>query len=325
MKQGKKSLLIIGFSLGIMFAFTGCSDGKDLCKVTELNNPYEDYIITDLDYSDEKGLQVAGFQKNNASEILASVWSYDKNCEWIKEYEKIFTCSKDKQIEALIFWSDNSGFFVPYTWKFESDPFEEKYYYVNSDGTEKRLKGKEFSCISYMNIIDDSNLFWVNYEDFFIRKWDGKQNNEPELLNLDNIKKARQISRAGNYLYVVGFDKDATIINTLTKKELMPTENLKFFCEDTYDSDGGNESIFAVYAEKTSEILFYANATGIWKYENGKKTLLLDSADAKFGTEVYFEDIAVENSKTIYISFLKIDNGIATSNIVRYEFDYSRI
>lgn len=323
MKWLIKICFTICFSFSIVLLLTSCNDKSEECRITKYSYPSESFILTDLSYSNEKGVQVAGFSKSSPNKIVANVYSYIDEKTWKEEYEESFDCSVDTQIEAQIFWSNKGGVIIPYTWKHADDPFEEIFYYVNPNGFSKEIENKEFTCISDMCFSNKNKIFWVNYEDFLLREWNSSNSKQPRIVKLTNVNSVNQIGYYDEYIYVVGFAGDSTIINTLDGKELPTTQNLENLSKDIFDSGiSGNEFLFGVFKDQeASETLFYADASGIWRYKDGEKKLLLSGADAGFGTETYFTDIAIQNKKTIYIDFLRIENGVGISEMICYQFD----
>lgn len=196
--------------ISIMLLIASCDESKGMCTIKEIDCPVEDYVITDLNYSSERGLQVAGFEKITNNQITISAWTFE-NERWQEQYKKLVECEEDRFLESQFYWANGEGFAIPYTWKHVDDKFQEKYYHVFENGTEYRLLNDGFSYVTDMNLIDSENIYWINYEDFLLRKWNGIPNHNPSIVSLNNVKQVMQIDYQGERLYLLGYEGDALL------------------------------------------------------------------------------------------------------------------
>lgn len=326
--MGRKRIIVISFILVIAVSLASCSDEKNSeSRKTILNLPDESFIITDLEYSQEKGLQVSGFTKAGPHSMTVSVWNYKDNGKWEQEFQKDFSCNPERKIEGQIYWSSNVGVIIPYTWTSDdtnSGELKEEYYYINTNGDPEKLRTKGLSGISNMVFTNKDEAYWRNFEKGSLKKWNFQQGTTPEEIKLAEVNLVNRIAYADDCLYILGFEGDAALYDVKKEQEIPCTENLMTLSEELFATDdiGGNEFAFVPYADEDQhEILYYIDNTGLWEYRDGKKTKLLDGIEEEFGEKTYFIDIVVKDEKTIFIALLRSDNGILTEDLWQYDLN----
>jgi len=289
-----------------------------------LNIPEENFIITDLVYSQKRGLQVSGFTKPEPHKMTVSVWNHTDDGEWEREFEKNFNCDNELEIEGQIYWSLDSGFMIPYTWKTgsaDSSNLKEEYYYVNRKGNLEKLPTKGFSGISNMIFAGEDRVYWKDFMEFSLKRWNCESGAVPKKVKLSGVKKVSRIAYAGDLLYVLGFNQDVALYNLKIEKEIPGSENLIMLAKDLfYTERAGNDFAFAPYIdENEKEILYYIDNTGLWKYQNGEKTRLISDDEEAFGENTFFTGIAVKDEKTIFINLFNSKDGVIKEEILRYD------
>ncbi len=319
----KRIIGIISFVFVIAAAFAGCGDESAEVKGTVLKMPEEDFIATDIAYSQAKGLQISGFTKSESHKITASAWNYGKDKEWEKGFEKAFSCEDGKEMEAQMFWPSDCGFVIPYTWKegsAVSPKLEEEYYYVNPEGDVKKLHADGLSGINNLIFTSREKAYWTDFTDFSLKRCDFLKEETPEEIKLSGVRKVSRIAYSGNYLYILGFEGDAALYDVKKEKELPCSETLLMLSKELFDTElAANEYSFAAYIdENRNEVLYYIDDTGLWKYENGEKKKLLDGEAEGFAENTYFTGMAVKDENTIFINLFKSNDGLIEQKILQY-------
>jgi len=324
---GMRKKGIIGMiSVMVMAAvFTGCSGEEAGFKKTCLRIPEENFIVTDLAYERERGLQISGFTKTEARKIAVSVWNYRDDEAWGRAFEKSFTCEEGKEIEGQIYWSSGRGFVIPYAWELDNDEnskLEEEYYYINREGELKKLPPREFSGISNLIFAGEDWAYWKDFMEFSLKRWNCGSEAAPEKVELSGVKKVSRMACAGDYLYLVGFDGNAALYDVKEEREITGSENLAMMAEALFDTGlAGNDFAFAPYIDENGkETLYYIDRTGLWKYQNGEKSRLIDGILEGFGRDTCFTAMAVKDEKTIFVTLFKSEEGIIKEETCRYDF-----
>lgn len=316
---------ILVFVIIIAAAFAGCGDESAEVEgaLLKMKMPGEDFIVTDMAYSQEKGLQISGFTESESHKITASAWNYGKDKEWEKGFEKAFSCEDGKEMEAQMFWSSDCGFVVPYTWKegsAVSPKLEEEFYYVNPEGNVKKQHASGLSGINNLIFTSRGKAYWTDFTDFSLKRCDFLKEATPEEIKLSGVRKVSRIAYSGNYLYILGFEGDAALYDVKKEKELPCSETLLMLSKELFDTElAGNEFTFAPYIdENRKEVLYYIDHTGLWKYENGEKARLLDGEAEGFAENTYFTDMVVKDENTIFIKLFKSNDGLIEQEILQY-------
>lgn len=326
-KRGKIYLTTACVILCLSCFLIGCTgqDEKNTKIIrTEIPYPAEEFVITNLVYEEDTGVQVAGFERTSPTEVMLSAWIYTEEKEWVRRFERRFFCNNKQRIEADMYWDSGQGFLLPYTWN-EGDAMDDslvyEVYYVSSNGETMALDESVFSSMSNAIFLPGRVAYWIDNPEFSLMRWNAVKNGAPKKIELTSVKQVDKMAYANGKLYILGFEGDATIYDITTEKELPASPSLTQ-CSEDVDLAGlaANEFIFGVFQGEETELLFYIDESGIYKYENGEKIQLLDGSSAGFGAEPRFDNIAVKNQNTIILDYFNIEGAEAELKLCIYTF-----
>ncbi len=331
-KLNTKILMIcVIFIISVLFA--ACDGGNEnedaAVRKTNLNIPEENFIVTDMEYSKEKGLQVAGYRNSSDQAMTVSVWNYTDDEKWEMEFKKEFSCGENQAIEGQIYWSSNGGFLIPYTYELDNPAsikdleLKNEYYYINKRGTVKKISQDGIDGIDNPVFVGEDKLYWRNWLDFTLIEWNPKQNSAPQKVKLSAVQKVHRIAYAGDYLYVLGSAEDVALYNVKNGEEEQGSANLEQMAKDLMEAGlAANEFAFTVYIdENKKETLYYVDYTGLWKYRDGEKEELISGSTADFDEETYFTNMAVKDENTVFIDLFTSREGLNYTETLKYDLN----